>query len=419
LVGRECSLIRYGVKTVQVFFVILSNLRWGVNSMSKNKGNGVKQQPNGKWEFRVRYQDSNGKWREKSKSGFRTKKEAEIARIEVKKQALNDVDLSSADITIKDFLDEWLNVFKKPHISQKTYEIYSNDIRLHLLPIFANKKLKDINRAEYKKFIVKKRETHAWNTVKGINSIMHNALDFAVKELEILQKNVIHGISIPKDDVVVEEEIKCYDFDELNKLLDLCFKNTKNLHYFYLFKFLARTGLRFGESVALQWSDINLDTKKMTVTKSIRTRGQEIVFGPTKTRKNRTVTLDDDLIAMLKKWKSEQSANILKIGKRNKEYDFIFTDRFNDRIRSSNARDYYVKLCAKHEIKYITLHGFRHTHIVHLLQSGVDLKSVAERVGHTSINTTAVYMHVTKSMEEQAMNKYESFLKFSGQIVGK
>nr|MBR9646340.1 tyrosine-type recombinase/integrase [Streptococcus sp. 11-4097] len=66
------------------------------------------------------------------------------------------------------------------------------------------------------------------------------------------------------------------------------------------------------------------------------------------------------------------------------------------------------------------LHGFRHTHAVHLLQSGANIKYVSERLGHSSIDMTAnVYLHITKSMEETAVNQYDEFLKSRGQIVGK
>lgn len=78
------------------------------------------------------------------------------------------------------------------------------------------------------------------------------------------------------------------------------------------------------------------------------------------------------------------------------------------------------RVCKESEQKYITLHGFRHTHAVHLLQSGANLKYVSERLGHSTIDMTAnVYLHVTKSMEETSVNQYDDFLKSRGQIVGK
>lgn len=76
-------------------------------------------------------------------------------------------------------------------------------------------------------------------------------------------------------------------------------------------------------------------------------------------------------------------------------------------------------MCKDGGFKYITLHGFRHTHAVHLLQSGANIKYVSERLGHSSINMTAdVYLHVTRSMEETAVNQYNEFLNARGQIVG-
>lgn len=80
---------------------------------------------------------------------------------------------------------------------------------------------------------------------------------------------------------------------------------------------------------------------------------------------------------------------------------------------------FFKQICKDSGFKYITLHGFRHTHAVHLLQSGANIKYVSERLGHSSINMTAdVYLHVTRSMEETAVNQYNEFLNARGQIVG-
>lgn len=110
----------------------------------------------------------------------------------------------------------------------------------------------------------------------------------------------------------------------------------------------------------------------------------------------------------------------MKNGKYYKEYNFVFTHEDNSCMLHPATLKFLQQACKKGNLKYITLHGFRHTHAVHLLQSGANLKYVSERLGHSSIDMTAnVYLHITKSIEETAVNQYDEFLKSRGQIVGK
>lgn len=98
----------------------------------------------------------------------------------------------------------------------------------------------------------------------------------------------------------------------------------------------------------------------------------------------------------------------------------MFTNEDNSCILRASTLVFLKEACKKGGFEYITLHGFRHTHAVHLLQSGANIKYVSERLGHSTINMTAdVYLHVTKSMEETSVNQYDKFLKSRGQIVGK
>ncbi|EHL0042366.1 tyrosine-type recombinase/integrase, partial [Enterococcus faecalis] len=55
-------------------------------------------------------------------------------------------------------------------------------------------------------------------------------------------------------------------------------------------------------------------------------------------------------------------------------------------------------------------HALRHSHAVHLLESGSNIKFVSERLGHSTINMTAnVYLHVSKKMETDSISRYEKF----------
>ncbi|EKF35642.1 tyrosine-type recombinase/integrase [Bacillus xiamenensis] len=89
-------------------------------------------------------------------------------------------------------------------------------------------------------------------------------------------------------------------------------------------------------------------------------------------------------------------------------------------IASTNGKDIGTfginkaidSILSKTNLHHITPHGLRHTHAIMLLESGVDIKTVSDRLGHATINMTAdVYLHVTKKHETESVLK--SILKIN------
>ncbi|MGH0667072.1 tyrosine-type recombinase/integrase [Bacillus paranthracis] len=378
---------------------------------------------NDKWEYRIRYKEM-GKYKETSKGGFKTKKEAQLAAAKIEEKLVNRGNIQDGKITFNEYLYEWLNVFKKGNVAPRTYMVYEKNIRLHILPVFGELKLKDLTRIKYQKFINNLLEKYSKKTVETINVTMHHALDTAVNELGILEKNPTTKIKLRTTRVSSKnDDIKCYDIDELHQFLTYILNEKGGFKYYSLFMFLSRTGLRIGECLALQWEDIDFEEQKLFINKTLITtkRNEKILFGPPKNRSSkRTISLDSSTISHLRKMKIEQNKNTLKNGKYYKEYNFVFTHEDNSCMLHPATLKFLQQACKKGNLKYITLHGFRHTHAVHLLQSGANLKYVSERLGHSSIDMTAnVYLHITKSIEETAVNQYDEFLKSRGQFVGK
>ncbi|MBJ8055261.1 site-specific integrase [Bacillus cereus] len=378
---------------------------------------------NDKWEYRIRYKEM-GKYKETSKGGFKTKKEAQLAAAKIEEKVANGVTISNSNMTFNDYMYEWLELYKKGNVSPRTYGVYEKNIRLYILPTFGSIKLKDLTRIKYQKFINELLNKLSKKTVETINVTMHHALDTAVNELEILSKNSTNKIQMKEHHVVdKKEEIKCYDIDELNGFLNYVLNEKGGFKYYSLFIFLSRTGLRIGECLALQWDDVDFEKKNFHINKTLIStkRNQPIIFGPPKNKSSiRTISLDDSTLQHLKKMKLEQSKNILKFGKYYQDYNFVFTHDDNSCMLHPSTLKFLQQACKKGNFRYITLHGFRHTHAVHLLQSGANLKYVSGRLGHSSIDMTAnVYLHITKSIEESSVNQYDNFLKSRGQIVGK
>ncbi|MHA2893276.1 site-specific integrase [Bacillus cereus] len=377
---------------------------------------------NNKWEYRIRYKEM-GKYKETSKGGFKTKKEAQLAAAKVEAQLAKGMNVSNKQLTFNDYMYDWLETYKKDIVSPRTYKAYEKNIRLYILPTFGSIKLQDLTRVHYQKFINTLLQKFSKKTVELIHITMHNAVETAITELEILSKNPTNKVRMKEQQVTNKSEnIKCYDLDELESVLNYILNKKGSIKYYSLFTILSRTGLRIGECLALQWSDISFEKKNLHINKTLLSikRNESIKFGPPKNKSSiRIISLDDSTLTLLQKMRMAQAKNILRSGKYYKDYDFVFTNEDASCILQSAALSFFKQMCKDGGFKYITLHGFRHTHAVHLLQSGANIKYVSERLGHSSINMTAdVYLHVTRSMEETAVNQYNEFLNARGQIVG-
>lgn len=81
---------------------------------------------NDKWEYRIRYKEM-GKYKETSKGGFKTKKEAQLAAAKIEEKLVNGSNIQDGKITFNEYLYEWLNVFKKGNVAPRTYMVYEKN----------------------------------------------------------------------------------------------------------------------------------------------------------------------------------------------------------------------------------------------------------------------------------------------------
>ena len=188
-----------------------------------------------------------------------------------------------------------------------------------------------------------------------------------------------------------------------------------------------RCGLRHGEAYAVQWKDIDFEAKELHIQRQIQYRESEtdengnsiLYFSTPKYNSFRTVQLDDETIALLKRTKEQQEKN-------REEYDSYYVHYYEEahtRILNTvgNGEELYFVNCnadgsfikprtMQHASRVIhqelnlpsfDYHSLRHTHCTELLESGVPPKVVQMRLGHKDIRTTLnIYEHITKKMEE-------------------
>ncbi|MBP0726782.1 site-specific integrase [Bacillus sp. RG28] len=361
-----------------------------------------------------------GKRKQIKRRGFKTKKGAQIAAAQLEQEIANGTYIKEHTILFKDFVQEWLQLYAK---RAKISSVRGREKQIiRLLDYFAHLKMKDITRAMYQKAIDDLFDKgYAQNTLDGIHSAGSMIFKKAV-ELQIITTDPTDFFVMPKRIETVEDierkkqTIKYLEKEELKLFLDTA--KEKGLDNDYMsFLVLAYSGIRSGELLALQWKDIDFVNNTLSVTKTLynpNNNSRKYTLLTPKTQGSiRTIKIDETVIKELKRHKTGQ--NELKMMNRNQyvDKDFVFADEygypsFHKRIQSRMQRLLKVSGITKS----VTPHSFRHTHTSLLIEAGVGVKEVQQRLGHSDINTTMdIYAHMTKNMEEKASQKFSELMR--------
>ena len=360
------------------------------------------------WMFRHKYYDATGKRKEKKKSGFKTEKAAIKALLEVKAQTLRGEmkQIENDSLTIAQWLDTWyeMNCNKWKVTTRKQREIA---IRLNIKPLLGHYKLQKLDRATYQKEYINalEREYKA-SSVRLLHNIFKIAINAAVEE-ELLPRNRFTKVSFTNSADHKEDSNENFLTPvELNKLLQAT-KETENItNYSYLLT-IAYTGIRRGEAGGLQWQNIDFDNNTITIERTRDNKGAR----PPKTKNSyRTILVDEMVMAQLKKYQTWCKQTMLAFGIRYSENSFVFISYQTGEPISDTGILYMLRrvheaagLLDENNKPKSTLHGLRHTHATILLNSGQNVKVIAERLGNTPAMIYEVYGHVLKELEEETV----------------
>lgn len=201
----------------------------------------------------------------------------------------------------------------------------------------------------------------------------------------------------PFKDIPHKEKIqdKYLESEELTALLDGMSETTWRL----LTKFLALSGLRFGEAAALEKCNVDFKSNQIHVTKTFDSIN-ELVTTPKSTCSIRDVYMQDELKNVCKEVNAEMLKRRLMHGI--KDTQLFFFD-INGQHIHYYAYNKYLKENSKRLIgRIITPHALRHTHASLLLENGISIDVISRRLGHENSNVTKeIYLHVTKKLKEK------------------
>lgn len=349
---------------------------------------------------RIRYQSFKGSKRDA---------QIELARLVTANAKGEAVDPSKA--TIGEFLDRWERNWAVANTSPKTFERYSELLRLHVRPHIGHvliQKLRPVHLNElYGKLLREGRGKLgglAPRTVGHVHRLLHRLLGHAAKWDVVLQ-NVASHVSPPR---VASTEVVTLPAAEVRAILLQL--EGKAVHV--IASVALATGMRRGELCAVRWKDVDLDKGLVRIERSLeQTKKGGLRFKSPKTKHGRrTITIPASTVAELRDhWRTQQEQR-LKLGMGKAPADALIFATWDAEIRSpSGLTKEWKRNMVDIGTPTVTLQSLRHTHASHLIAAGLDILTISRRMGHSSPTVTLnVYGHLFASTADRAAQIMEA-----------
>jgi len=331
------------------------------------------------------------------KSGFRTKKEAQIAAAEIESELSKGAMPSLRQVSLANCFLEWLNLYKKD-VANTTRERYLSTFDI-LEEHFGDKPIQAINKRDYQAFLNDFSNGRHKSSVQKLNTHVRGCVKEAVDE-GLIRSDFTRGVTLSGKSSKRSED-KHLSFSESKELLNYLHKNLDDTIINYFILLALTTGMRFGELVGLTRKDFNFTNNTINVDKTWGyTQRHPEGFSEPKTESSiRVINVDDKTMLAFKNLFINTPENISRLVFHNVrgKYKVIANPSANSKLK---------QILKELNIQRVTIHELRHTHASVLLYQGVSVYYVSERLGHAGIETTMNhYAHLLNELREKDRKK--------------
>lgn len=280
-------------------------------------------------------------------------------------------------ITLKSFYEEYMK-YAQGELSIKTQKTYKTAFR-EFIRVLGDKSLQSIGMRDIETFLaLKKEEASGWTARKyfiSLSSAFEKALQW-----ELIKENPFRKVKKPKPADVAPTFFSDNEFRLFLSVVDDC--NFRDLALTAIL-----TGMRMGELIALRWSDIDFESRVILV--------QNSDTFTTKSKKNRSLDMGDDLIEVLQTRKENVRIKC----------ETVFYDDQGRPLKEGTVSQKFKRYVRKARLNdKLHFHSLRHTFASALIKEGVPIYSVSRLLGHSSVRTTEIYAHLQPHQLQQEVN---------------
>jgi len=313
------------------------------------------------------------------------------------------------DITVSQLVKDYLWTFKKPSVSDVTFEWYLFVQKNHIDTSIGELPAQSLNAYQIQMLLnrMSSEKNLSQRTLKGVRDTLNQAYTHAVK-MKFIAENPVLDTKIPKPPRIMDEEENGKRIIPIHMRTTILEAAETNLPMKTVITVLMFTGMRIGEFLALIWGNVDFDNQIITIDRSLthtceydregNLSGRSNVVGLTKTQcSKRKVKVSHVVVSTLETWKAEMGQYVKPKDGR----DIFAKDAVVFPNKEGNMRTYdgfrtnYRRFMDKHNLGDYPIHSYRHTFATMLLEAGTNPKVVQKLLGHRDVETTlGTYSHV-------------------------
>ncbi|TBL68192.1 tyrosine-type recombinase/integrase [Paenibacillus thalictri] len=325
--------------------------------------------------------------------------------------------IAPAKLTFSQFVELWKEKYADNQLERKTLYTYMVNLNTRILPAFGNLQLDQIKPLHIVDFLGllgkdgsrkdKKAGALSSGTIQMNHRVLKNIFSRAV-EWKIIGDNPAAEVKKPK---VTHKEINPYDEEEIKAMLQALQKEP--YHWRMMITLALTTGMRRGELLGLEWKHIDWKTGVIDVQQSvsISLKGELIVKVPKTKNSKRKIALPFSVLGELRDYYAYRVKERNKIGDawQGGEYFFVFAHEDGRAFHHERPYLWFRHFVKKNGFRYNNFHSLRHASATLLINQGVHVKVISERLGHGSITTSMnIYGHALRSADQAAADKFEN-----------
>ena len=319
-------------------------------------------------------------------------------------------------VKFAELADEWLELEEsKGKLKRSTLELYKS-CKKRTYNCIGHMAIQKIRRADIQNLVntlaygLDKKRKLGEKSQKNYICFVSDVFNYAIIN-ELIEKSPCYRL----DYICSPKKIrKIYSIDEEIKLLNLLEERNALLMYRVCYLFLIMLGLRIGECLGIEWSDIDFDKGTVFIQRNSQYKNKSTGIYTTtpKTKSSvRCLTLPQEILDILPVLKAQQEDNRSKCGDLWINSNRLFCNDFGKPIHPNQPYNYLKRFCEREKIEFKALHSFRHSLVTNLIHSNVDVTTISNIVGHINGNVTlSVYAHEFKEATAYGCNVMSNLL---------
>lgn len=354
-----------------------------------------------------------------TRRGFKTEGAAKKAKRDVQTQYDHGIKPTNPRLRLGEYLEQWYSGLEGTRNIGANQYIRIGQHLAHILPELGDIKISDLEKGDVIRLRKKLELVQAPRTIKHMENMLKGALNDGLKENR-LAKNPLQFFTTISISSLEIKEVEIFEPEDQRRLLSAAraYAKEQDPRWFLMVFLLLNTGMRKGELFALQWRHIDLEQKIIHVKQSMEysqgdTKGK--LKSPKTAKGTRKIFITENVCSEIRAYKLWLSKFCMKNRLRTTNETFVLFHEDLKPLHKSAPRSRWATIVRRAGLTKRTMHALRHTHASNMIEAGLNVKMLQERLGHSTINITLdTYGHIYKQQGEEAtmlaMEKWEASL---------